>query len=132
MVLLPLLSQTRKLTLLNAKCIYTCLLTKRELSSSPFMQCCVLYCVDQNHFQYHCTCITGYKCLNVCIPGVSALCMSTFITHWHLWCNNKQKGVFLPLPSTNHFSITMCCSTTYSFNLVVHQLIICSGITEVF
>ena len=55
--LLPLLSQNRKLTVLNAKCIYTCLLTNRELSASPFMQCCVLYCVDQNHFEYHCTCI---------------------------------------------------------------------------
>ena len=43
---------------LNAKCIYTCMLTKRELSASPFMQCCVLYCVDQNHFEYACKCNT--------------------------------------------------------------------------
>ena len=37
---------------LNAKCIYTCMLTKQELSASSFMQCCVLNCVDQNHFEY--------------------------------------------------------------------------------
>ena len=34
---------------LNAKCIYTCMYT---LSASPFMQCYVLYFVDQNHFEY--------------------------------------------------------------------------------
>ena len=53
--LLPLLSQTRKLTVLNAKCIYSYMLTKRESSASPFMQCCMLSCTDQNHFEYHCT-----------------------------------------------------------------------------
>ena len=39
---------------LNAKCIYSYM---RELSASPFMQCCVLCCVDQNHFEYHCRCM---------------------------------------------------------------------------
>ena len=37
--------------------IHTCS-QKRELSASPFMQCCVLYCIDQNHFEYACKCNT--------------------------------------------------------------------------
>ena len=45
---------TKALNPLNAKCIYTYM---RELSASPFMQCCVLHCVDQNHFEYHCRCM---------------------------------------------------------------------------
>ena len=72
---------------LNAECIYTYM---RELSVSPFMQCCVLCCVDQNHFEYHCRCMEvqyWHACnpivIQICGPGVSTFCVF-IITRWHL------------------------------------------------
>ena len=64
---------------LNAKCIYTCM---RELSASPSMQWCVLCCVDQNHFEYHCRCME-VQYLHACNPIVIQM-----FEHMWSWCKH--------------------------------------------
>ena len=64
---------------LNAKCKYTHVLTKRELSASPFMQTAVCYIV-----LIKITLNTeSYKFLNICGPIVIPLCAS-ITTRCHL------------------------------------------------
>ena len=73
---------------LNAKCIYTYM---RELSASPFMQCCVLCCVDQNDY---CRCMEVQYC-HACNPITSHTSMWSWCKHilcaiitcWHLGVN---------------------------------------------
>ena len=63
---------------LNAKCIYTYVLT----NLSP-LSCCVLCCVDLNHFEYHGRCLKSaildiLILLNACII---VTCINTLPTH---------------------------------------------------
>ena len=61
------------------------------------MQCYVLHCVDQNHFEYACKCNADMyvKCLKICGPSVSTLCahynpLAPFVATTHN--TNSQKG----------------------------------------